>query len=382
MIKFPPLQEYWMPERDSDHDVFEKIFGFWFHENLDLFQDTNAKGILKAVREMNIQSVLYDLIRERNISVNFECGWFGDLRTEALQIAGTCAYRQSVIESLALQMESAGIVPIWLKGPALGNSVYPRPHWRTYKDLDLLISSDNWDTTVNLMLQSGYHSKACLNWGYLSFEKAFQPDNDIPGSLDVELHLKLSNRSRLNVFTYQELIEDAVHISNANFPFLIPASAKHFIYLCLHRVGHHSIDRRFAWLMDLHFLIEKFTHEDWQKLLQFSIQNRVSKIVLSNLKEIKGVFPSAIPNFVFDKMTKISEEKFEPSEIYLSPKRNKWTDLWTRWQEMPGWLLKFKYLLHWMIPPKSYLNEAVGHNPILVQHKDRIVNGVKKYFSR
>ena len=79
-------------------------------------------------------------------------------------------------------------------------------------------------------------------------------------------------------------------------------------------------------------------------------------------------------------LKKQSVSQLEPSEVFLTIYRSKWIDLWTRWWEMPGALKKIKYLLHWTIPPGKYMDENFGKNSFLVQHKDRFLRALKKYF--
>ena len=374
--------EYWMPEKGLDDPCLQGLLNFWFHGNPAIFEDSNPDELLQLIRELNIQPIIYNHLRQNYKHLLSDQNWLGTLRIEALQIAGTCAYRHHTIEVLSNQFDQADIKPIWLKGPSLGNTVYPRPDWRTYKDFDLLIAPNEWNSAVQVMQDSNYYSNACLNWGFLSFEKSFRPKEHIPGSVDVELHYKLSNRPRLSIFSFDELMEDSIDLSSFSFPFLIPHPVKHFIYVCLHRIGHHPNDRRFTWLLDMIYLVEQFSKDDWRKVIELSDSKKVSKILLKSLSEIQQIFAISIPELVIYELTKQSESRSEPSEMFLSLHRNKWIDLWTRWWDMPGLKIKLRYLLHWAIPPKRYMNESVGKNPFLIQHKDRLVHGLKKYFGR
>lgn len=372
--------EYWMPEKGIDDPCLRGLLDFWFNGGLDVFDISNSDHLLKLIRELNIQPVIYNFLRQRNNNLFIDQKWANTLRIEALQLAGTCAYRQHIIEILSKQFDRAGIKPIWLKGPSLAYTVYPRPEWRTYKDFDLLIAPSDWDAAIHVMKNAGYDSSYCLNWGFLSFEKSFRPMVHIPGSVDVELHYKLSNRPQLSIFSFDELIEDSMDLSNFPFPFVVPHPVKHFIFVCLHRIGHHPNDRRFTWLLDMMYLIEHFNDDDWNKVIEYSSSKKISKILLKNLSEIQKIFPISVPKLVTRELMKQSESCSEPSEVFLSLRRNKWIDLWTRWWDMPGLTIKLKYLLHWAIPPKSYMNDSVGKNPFLIQHKDRFVKGLKKYF--
>lgn len=372
--------EYWMPEKGIEDSCFKRLLDFWFHDSRAIFDATEHEQILKLVSELNVQPIIYQLTRQRKIKSSGDLPWMNVVRTQALQIAATCAYRHHILKELSNLFYQSGICPIWLKGPGLGNSVYPRPEWRTYKDFDLLIAPSQWSKAVHLMNNAGYNSARCLNWGFLSFEKSFHPINDIPGSVDVELHYKLSNRPRLNIFSYEELLEDVKDLSNFSFSFLVPHPVKHFIYVCLHRVGHHPNDRRFTWLLDMMYLIENFNEQDWSQVLELSDRKQVSKIILKSLNDIQLIFLIEVPKFVTVELTKQSESRSEPSEIFLSFQRNKWMDLWSRWWDMPGLAIKLKYLSHWAFPPKNYMDELVGSNPLVIQHKDRFVNGIKKYF--
>ena len=372
--------EFWMPEKGLEDPCFRGVLDFWFHRNLNVFDNSNPKEILELTRKLNIQSVIYSLLRKRGISLANGHETFQILRKEALQIAGACAYRHHTIEMLSNRFDRAGIKPIWIKGPSLACTVYPYSDWRTYKDFDLLIAPDDWNVAVQVMEDHGYSSTTCLNWGFFSFEKSFRALDDIPESVDVELHCRLSNRARLCVFSFDELTEDASDASSLSFPFLIPHPVKHFIFVCLHRIGHHPHDRRFTWLMDMMYLVNQFSDNDWEKVIEYSKSKKVSKIILQSLIEVKDIFPVIIPGEVINGLKKQSGSQLEPSEVFLTTHRSKWIDLWTRWWEMPGAFKKIDYLLHWMIPPDNYMDENFGRKSFLEQHKDRFLKALKKYF--
>ena len=83
--------EFWMPEKGLEDPCFRGVLDFWFHRNLNVFDNSNPKEILELTRKLNIQSVIYRLLRKRGISLANGHETFQILRKEALQIAGACA---------------------------------------------------------------------------------------------------------------------------------------------------------------------------------------------------------------------------------------------------------------------------------------------------
>lgn len=336
--------------------------------------------ILDQCKALNIQPIVYESLKaDSGKDVNLST-WFQTLRVESLKIAGACSYRQQTIHRLAKALHRAGTKPILLKGPALAHTVYPHAHWRTSVDIDLLIDDSEWETANEVLLSLGYRSNPSLNWGYLSFEKSFIPSESYPEAPLVELHLRLNNRPALCVFSYQELLENAEQIAFLDEKVRIPNKMEHFVYLCVHRIGHFPEDRRFAWLMDLYFLSRTFSDQEWEQLVELADVKQVLSILRVCLEDLNHVLKLEIPDTVRRTLDKRSVDEGEESSRYLYQRYSKAHDLVNRWLEIPTTKTKLGYLRRWIFPPKSYMNASFKSKHGLLQHMERVLKGIRKYF--
>lgn len=60
---------------------------------------------------------------------------------------------------LAEAFEAAGLRPLVLKGPALAHTMYPDPSWRVFGDLDLLVPTSSWRTSLQVLSGLGFERR-------------------------------------------------------------------------------------------------------------------------------------------------------------------------------------------------------------------------------
>lgn len=373
-------KELWEPRRGLEDPVLRYVLSFLVKSDCPPLQGDQGDRILDQCKALNIQPIVYESLKEDSDKDLNDSTWFQTLRVESLKIAGACSYRQQTIHRIVKALHRAGTKPILLKGPALAHTVYPHAHWRTSFDIDLLINASEWGTANEVMLELGYQSSTCLNWGFLSFEKSYAPSETYPEAPLVELHLRLNNRPALCVFSYQELLVNATLMDLLGEHVLIPNKIEHFIYLCVHRIGHFPEDRRFAWLMDLYFLSRTFSDQEWEQLVELADVKKVVNILRVCLEDLNHVLQLEIPGSVRSTLDKRSADEGEESSRYLYQRYSKAHDLVNRWLEIPSTKTKLAYLWRWIFPPKSYMNASFKSKHGLLQHMERILKGIRKYF--
>jgi hypothetical protein len=68
-----------------------------------------------------------------------------------------------VLERLLLDLANAfdqtGIETVVLKGPAFAHTAYPDPSWRSFGDLDILVSTSDWSRSCELLSELGYERR-------------------------------------------------------------------------------------------------------------------------------------------------------------------------------------------------------------------------------
>jgi hypothetical protein len=80
--------------------------------------------------------------------------------TELLDRHRTAMVHALVLERLLLDLANAfertGIETVVLKGPAFAHTAYPDPSWRSFGDLDILVSTSDWARSCELLSELGY----------------------------------------------------------------------------------------------------------------------------------------------------------------------------------------------------------------------------------
>jgi hypothetical protein len=197
--------------------------------------------------------------------------------------------RTLVLVDLVEKMSLAGLETLVLKGPAISQLAYGGESFRTFADIDLLLTRSDLERGRDLLLSLGYervydpaHEKRLITDQHaLEFSR--------PG-MKVELHwCLLSRHLRLHIDP-AELWSEAVEIECVGRTIRVLAPHQLYFFLCAHGAKHEW--DRVRWVCDL-FQIERILSEGQvNSVIDLSERLHARRILAVGAGLVKEVFQS------------------------------------------------------------------------------------------
>lgn len=203
----------------------------------------------------------------------------------ALEAAATVALRSAQMSAATTQLRiEAELQPLadtldgvpWLvlKGPALARRFYPKPHMRSYSDLDALIAPRDLPAALERLAEAGY-GLLDRNWELLRTELAGEVHLVTPRGVALDLHWDVTNdrqTRRSLAFDTRDLLERSVRSDLGtvrNVPVLTPVDA--LTHTAVHAAR--SGGDRLVWLKDVDCIVRSASW-DWEAVLRRADQVR------------------------------------------------------------------------------------------------------------
>lgn len=226
------------------------------------------------------------------------------LREEAARLAREKALRSLVREHECRRLlglfGQARIPVLVLKGMALAYWAYATPYSRESGDIDLQFRNKaDVDVAIGILADHKFHLiEKALPGDMISFEVTVCRDSGQGIPLEIDLHWQLSNTPMFAFrFSFDELMSDAVALPKlaANAFGLAPIPA--YLHACMHRIQNITIhcENNLKWLYDLYELGQRFSAEDWQKLLATAIEKKLAGVCVDGLLAAEACFGSQAP---------------------------------------------------------------------------------------
>jgi Uncharacterised nucleotidyltransferase len=244
------------------------------------------------------------------------CTYFS--REELIELFGKKAtasffemYRAEMLQNLVLEGElqqllhafnQANIPLILFKGPALAYTVYPKPHLRTYHDIDALIQPADLGRAHELLGELGYKSYEEYRANALDKERTGynytlkRPDSWL--EILLELHTAPHAGEVTSVFDREALWCKAQAIEILGEPTLTMNPVDHLLYLCWHYRFHWF--SRLIWLYDIVVMVRTLGSTlDWAALVKSARRQRIATTLYYCLSWCRDLFGVTIPVEVF-----------------------------------------------------------------------------------
>ena len=204
---------------------------------------------------------------------------------------------------IASALAQAGIPVIWLKGIALAQTVYVRPHLRPMEDLDLLVPYEQREAAFQTLLQAGYEVLPPDDLSEkMGAQHAPHHYNLVGGpglNTKVELHFRLMMDDRFLPLSEMEWFwaESVVESANGADMRQLKDEA-HFIYLAAHAILQHGeADFRLQRYYDLHLLAQR-PGFDWELAIKHARTLGWVYALERALTLTRGYFDTPIPDGV------------------------------------------------------------------------------------
>jgi len=228
---------------------------------------------------------------------------------------------ESQLKEISAAFLKKGIDLIVLKGPALARTYYPDPVTRPSDDIDLLVKSDDFIESRNVLISLGY---LCLGKRFeksrdFFCEEVFIHEKKEAVFCQVELHWDLL---RFDGVKRKEKIDDlfkySVKVNSSSLTIHSLSRIDMLLHLALHMCWDHNQSIRLNWIYDIYLIAKSLKNpKDWEMLQRKSVEWNAVVAVKNSLEMIKIWMGFELPD-QFEDMTKWPE----PSKI----ESEEWTD--------------------------------------------------------
>ncbi len=190
-----------------------------------------------------------------------------------------------------------GLPVIPLKGPVLGETLYPDPALRPSSDLDLLIRSETLLPVDGLLQSLGYRRLPdAHSWDFdIAYDRATLYQG--PSGVRVDLHWGLVSDPRYSWNEREGLTvwDRAVRIRVAGEEALGLCPEDLLLYLALHLAVHHGL-RGLLWYWDVFLVIDRWAGTlDWQAVIERASRWRVRAALYFALLGLQLFFGPSAP---------------------------------------------------------------------------------------
>jgi hypothetical protein len=194
-------------------------------------------------------------------------------------------------------------IPLMLfKGPALAYTIYPRPHLRTYHDLDVLIRQADVERARDLLVQMGYrfyneYRVDAVDEQRTGYNFSLQTPG-FPFAVIIELHTAPHASEIGTRFDLEALWHQASVVTILGQQIVTMNPVDHLLYLCWHYRFHGFT--RLLWLYDLVMILRVYDDVlDWTALIRTARQQRLVTTLYYCLSWCRDLFGVAVPESVF-----------------------------------------------------------------------------------
>ena len=175
-----------------------------------------------------------------------------ELRQQAISAAKESLAQMAEIGRLAPMFARAGIRVLGLKGVVLSSQLFGNPALRNPRDIDLLVSPDEFVSAESVLLEAGYHRSGAIlsqrqNAAYRRWIKDVGYVNSVTG-IRLELHHRLTDNPSLLPCEFDMLWRERDQVELAGVTIAGLPCDKLALYLCAHGAGHCWEELR--WLVD------------------------------------------------------------------------------------------------------------------------------------
>lgn len=347
-----------------------------------LSQKKNWPCFVKLAQDCGISSLLYRQIKSQGWDSAVPEDVMQVLKEEYIRVHGiNMAYYHELIGIISL-FHKEGVHSVVLKGAASARYLYEDIGLRSFGDVDILVSEDEFPRADDL-LRSRLDLSKSAPYDDLSRRCSFHyiySSRKTPKLL-FELHWKIFPDDSGIDYPQETILEETVSMEVDGVGVPIPSAANLFIHLCIHFTGHSFSSLKDLW--DMAWMIEK-NKVPWNRLEELSsgsVRNRiyyslfmVQSIFDLNLSEPLASFcPPAMVRRFFPKALD------RRGLILRVADRQKDLRAYIAWLMLPNWRARLKFMLSLMVPGICWLTiYPDDENPSPFWHRSMIfLRGVR-----
>ncbi len=196
--------------------------------------------------------------------------------------------------------QAAGVPVIPLKGPVLGETLYPHPALRPSSDLDLLVRHETLLPVDALLRGLGYRRVAdAHSWDFdIAYDRATLYEGAAGVRVDLHWGLLSDPRYSWNEREGITVWDRTIRIRVAGEEALGLCPEDLLLYLAVHLAVHHGL-AGLLWYWDLFLLLDRWGGRlDWQVVVERAFRWRVRTALYFALLGLEFVFGASAPAWV------------------------------------------------------------------------------------
>jgi hypothetical protein len=199
----------------------------------------------------------------------------------------------AAFEETLQALNSAEIQAVALKGPALGERLYPHPAARPSTDLDFLVAPADLDPAIAAIEALGYRAKTGPSARYyrrhhhhVGLTRAHSPA--------VELHFRTHRGFGVRIPAAPFLARARPYVTRQGSATWVLAPEDELLYLCLHAAGHCYV--RWSWLYEIKLLGNQSPTLDASPVAERARALRAATVLAFTLEVVRRDFGGAWPD--------------------------------------------------------------------------------------
>ncbi len=294
-------------------------------------------------------------------------GQFEQIKADTVaQILWETQHIHAVAKITACLTES-GIDHVIFKGTALAYSVYADPCARVRGDTDILVSPDMFETACTALESAGFTMSLSGVPRYLEHARTFQITSD-HGIMHVfDLHHQISwCPVPGSALTFREIFKSSRVLETGNGCIRTPAAHINYAIAALHReislTGIYLTDAkdvaekdRMIWTIDLWYLAQSFSDNDWEALGVLARETGLSNVVART-------FPILKDRFDFELLPHVPETfsvgRNSPVETFLNASKAR--RMWIKFNRTQTLGARAQTIRELLFPPREYMEANFG----------------------
>jgi Uncharacterised nucleotidyltransferase len=252
------------------------------------------------------------------------------------------------------RLEEAGIRPVILKGPALAHTIYPDPSLRSFGDLDLLVRTEDWRSTCDVLAADGY--RRGLPEPHAGFDERFgkaavHRNGD---GIELDLHRTLVLGPFGLWLHPDELFDHAVPFQLGGRQLLRLDDVDRLIHACLHA----SLGFRWEQLWTVRDVAQCALAPglDWEELEERAGRWRVRAVVAHALRTASDLIKVRLPDGASEILEyRAPRTERRALETFLTERRDRGGTAISTLRAIPGVRGKAAYIRALAFPDREFL---------------------------
>lgn len=312
----------------------------------------------------------------------------GDLRRRAEQRIADAHLRDLLrhreLCRISAAFADAGIQVLLLKGAGLAATLYPAPHLRPSRDVDLFIDRASLDGAAGALAACGYRRMREPD-GDLARAQYHYVRADSEGlNHFVDLHWRVSDaRPFGDALPFADAWRRSVAVPSIGAAARTLGDTDALLLACIHRIAHHHDAPDLRWLLDIHLLAGRLAADEWMEFVDRAGVARMGAVVARGLALAQDRFGTVVPTGLITRLGRSAT--IEASARFIGGGARFVDVVRADLASVGRWADRARLLQEHLFPSRRYMRARYAGAPawlLPLAYLDRIVRGAPKWFRR